>query len=73
MDLDRIGNPSTGKLVIAHRPTKLLRNRINSGMTTRRGKGERLGGREIFCDLNYWRDEGALEGLEKDGENIPKD
>ena len=24
----------------------------------------------MFCDLNYWQDEGALEGTEKDGETI---
>ena len=33
-----------------------------------RGKDERLGGREMFCDLNYRQDEGALEGTEKGGE-----
>ena len=37
-------------------------------MTTMRGKGYRLGGREMFCDLNYRQEEGALEGLETDGE-----
>ena len=35
-----------------------------------RGKGYRLGGREMFFHLNYWQDEGALEGPQKDGETI---
>ena len=24
----------------------------------------------MFCDFNYWQDEGALEGTKKDGETI---
>ena len=32
--MDRISNPSTGKPIIAHRPTKLPQNRTDSGMTT---------------------------------------
>ena len=48
------------KPIIAHRPAKLSQNRIDSGMTTMRGKGKRLGGREIFCDFSYLQDKGAL-------------
>ena len=32
--VDRVSNPSTGKQIIAHRPTKLPENRTDSGTTT---------------------------------------
>ena len=64
--VDRVSNPSTRKLIIAHRPTKLPRNRTDSRMTTVQGKG---------CKRNVLRfklpqDEEALKGLEKYGETI---
>ena len=64
--MDRVSNPSIGKLITAHTPTKLSWNRIDSGMTTHVRR--RLGGREMFCNLNYRQVEGALEGLDKDRE-----